>query len=254
VPEDPYVIAGLIAVLLLSISWHEAAHAWVADRLGDPTPRAMGRVTLNPLAHLDLFLSVILPTITFLAAGLIFGGGKPVPIDVRRFEPSRRARSFMLVALAGPGSNLLLAGVFSIAFALAAHAEWIPPTVVEWSTSERVDVHAPSLANAGGAITEGRFGAVLEETLAYGVLLNILLAVFNMMPIPPLDGSRVVGWLLPAGARGAWYGMDRFGLLLIVVAFFVLGLGTYVFEAMSFLFGYYVDFADWLIALGSGGP
>lgn len=251
-PDNPYVAAGLIAVLLLSLSWHEAAHAWVADRLGDPTPRAMGRVTLNPLRHLDPFLSVVLPVITFMIAGLIFGGGKPVPVDVRRFEPHARARNFMLVALAGPLSNLLLAALFALAFVAAARAEWIPPVVTEWSSSARVDVHPPSLASTGAELAEG-LAPVLEETLAYGVLINILLAVFNLMPIPPLDGSRVVGWLLPDGVKGSWYRLDRFGLLLILVAFFGFGLSEHVFGAMAYLFERYVSVTDWMIALSAGG-
>ena len=112
-----YFNVGFVVVLLLSLSWHEAAHAWVADRLGDPTARDLGRVTLNPIRHLDLFLSVLLPLMLLLAnSPVVFGGGKPVPIDVRNFR--HKARDFMLVAVAGPFSNLLLAAVFGLLYVL----------------------------------------------------------------------------------------------------------------------------------------
>jgi hypothetical protein len=111
-PDDmplPFLL-GLIAVLLFSLSWHEAAHAWMADRLGDPTARELGRVTLNPLKHIDPFLSIILPGMLLLFGAPPLAGGKPVPIDVRNFR--HRSRDFMLVAVAGPLSNLLLSVCF----------------------------------------------------------------------------------------------------------------------------------------------
>src|SRR5215510_10658250 len=107
-------LLGLIAVLLLSLSWHEAAHAWVADRLGDPTARSLGRVTLNPIRHMDLFLSVLLPATLLIMGFPPFGGGKPVPIDQRNFR--HPSRDFMLVAIAGPLSNLLLAALSGLIY------------------------------------------------------------------------------------------------------------------------------------------
>ena len=205
-------IVGTIVILVLSLSWHEAAHAWVADRLGDPTARELGRVTLNPLKHIDPFLSVMLPALLFLAGSpFIFGGGKPVPINVTNFR--HRARDFMLVALAGPGSNLLLALAFGALFVVCTWTGVLPPLVIKDPfVGERV--FAPRLADNPMSIS--------QFWLQWAVLVNLLLAIFNLMPIPPLDGSRIVGWLLPAGLKGRWYALDRIGILLVVLIVFVL--------------------------------
>lgn len=211
-PESPHEIAIFIGVLLLALSWHEAAHAWVADRLGDPTARELGRVTLNPLRHLDPFLSVLLPGLLILVGSpFVFGGGKPVPIDIRQFR--HPTRDFMLVALAGPGSNLLLAMAAGLIFA-ACVAEGVIPAQVVANPFGADHVFAPSILGDSD-------GDLLRFGLQSAFLFNIILAVFNMMPLPPLDGSRFVGWLLPRGLQPAWYRLDRIGLLLVVVVFFV---------------------------------
>ncbi len=140
---------------LLAITLHEAAHAWVAARLGDPTARELGRVTLNPLAHLDL-----VGTLVFFVAG--FGWAKPVPVDPRNLENPRR--DGVWIAAAGPLANLVLA----LASAAALRA----------------------VAAAGGASSLGRF-------LAISLNVNLVLMVFNLLPLHPLDGSKVVGGLLP---------------------------------------------------------
>ncbi len=202
----PSFLAGLIVVLLLSLSWHEAAHAWVADRLGDPTARDLGRVTLNPLKHMDLFLSVLLPLMLLLANAPVFGGGKPVPIDVRNFR--HKARDFMLVAVAGPFSNLILAACFGLLYVLCV----------------ALGMFQDSIPNPYGPATPHLPSIIFPEEripsrfwLQTGMQLNIFLAIFNLFPFPPLDGSRIVGWLLPRPLQPAWYRLDRVGLLIVLV-------------------------------------
>lgn len=199
-------LIGLIAVLLLSLSWHEAAHAWVADRLGDPTARSLGRVTLNPIKHLDLFLSVLLPATLILAGFPPFGGGKPVPIDVRNFR--RPSRDFMLVAIAGPLSNLALSAAFGLAYvACIWRGAFVTLIPNPYSGGTTPDV--PTIL-ALDADDPWRFA------LQMGLFINISLALFNLLPIPPLDGSRIVGWLLPRPLKVYWYRIDRFAFLMII--------------------------------------
>jgi len=214
-------LLGMIVVLLLSLSWHEAAHAWVADRLGDPTARQLGRVTLNPIKHLDLFLSVLLPATLILAGLPPFGGGKPVPIDGRNFR--HPSRDFMLVAIAGPLSNLLLSLGFGLFYvlcvALGMFGERIPNPYGEATpfldTVLNLNPLVPSLF-----------------WLQMGIFLNISLALFNLLPIPPLDGSRIVGWLLPRPLKPFWYRIDRYAFLIFIGLYISLqmGAGQYIFN------------------------
>jgi Zn-dependent protease len=156
-------------VLLFSLTVHESAHAWTADRLGDPTARLLGRVSLNPVVHADLFGTVIFPLISMMSGVPLIGWAKPVPVNIGRL---RRHRSdYVLVAAAGPASNLV------IAIAAAALLALMPSTPIVFGNTE---ISAPLLAFVRRALT-----------------LNVLLAVFNMLPIPPLDGGNVLGGLLP---------------------------------------------------------
>lgn len=242
-------------VLLLSLSWHEAAHAWVADKLGDPTARSLGRVSMNPIRHLDPFLSFILPGILLMAGGPVIGGGKPVPINPMYFK--KRARDFMLVALAGPGSNLLIALVCALLFALGVSSGLIgPDEPVPIRQAERVGmahvtVGPPSLLNAtDDLLRQGKPPeSGVELFLVLAVALNIGLAVFNMLPLPPLDGSRVIGWLLPSSLQAAWYRLDRFGIILVFVVILYLGGLELVFRAAVFVLRWFALGADQLIAL-----
>jgi Zn-dependent protease len=239
--EDPAGFVGLIVILLLSLSWHEAAHAWVADRLGDPTARELGRVTLNPIRHLDPFLSVLLPMLLIMAGSpIVFGGGKPVPINVANFR--HRARDFMLVALAGPGSNLLLALAFSLVWIVSVWFGWLPSMVVsDPYVAEGARVMLPTIFQPVSLA-----GALLRA----GVELNLLLAMFNMVPLPPLDGSRIIGWLLPRPLQPRWYALDRIGLLLVIVVFFFLGGQTYLGKGINLVFDELGLVIDRLAALG----
>jgi Zn-dependent protease len=178
-------IALAIAFLVISLGIHEAAHGWVALQCGDPTARDLGRITLNPIAHIDPFMTVILPAVLALTSGMIFGGAKPVPVSYNRLR--HPLRDMALVALAGPASNLVLAAVFLVALK-AAHVSG------NWET-----------------------GDLLPGVLATCVYFNLLLTVFNLLPIPPLDGSRVMAWLLPEGLREPYVALERFGLILVVI-------------------------------------
>jgi Zn-dependent protease len=225
-PIDATGWAGFIAIMLLSLSFHEAAHAFVADRLGDPTARQLGRVTLNPLKHLDPFLSCVLPVMLYLVHAPVVGGGKPVPINVMNFR--HKARDFMFVALAGPFSNLALVVVFALLFVLGSWIGLVEPMVIR-------NPYGPDNVQYASFLS-GDSAGYLELWLKLGVLLNLGLALFNLMPVPPLDGSRVIGWLLPRFLQHRWYALDRLGIFLILgLMYFGQGGGalTYVWNAIE---------------------
>ena len=184
-PPQTIQIALGIAFLILSLGVHEAAHAYVADRCGDGTAREEGRLTLNPMAHIDPFMTIILPLILYMTSGFIFGGARPVPVNPMRLRHPLRDMS--LVALAGPASNLVLALLFSIAW----------KSMVYW----------------GGMPTSALAPRVMEMALTF----NIILAIFNMIPIPPLDGSRVMAYLLPNHMRESYVSLERFGLMIVLL-------------------------------------
>jgi Zn-dependent protease len=168
-------------VLLVSLTFHEAAHAWSADRLGDPTARLLGRLSLNPAVHIDMIGTVVFPLIAMLTGFPLIGWAKPVPVDMRHLRAPRR--DFALIALAGPVSNLVLA----IAGALVVHAS----------------------LQTGSSI--GPFARALVGF----VTINVLLAVFNLIPIPPLDGGNVLMGILPASAAGVIDRLRPYGFLLL---------------------------------------
>jgi Zn-dependent protease len=187
-------IVYLLPVLLFSVIVHECAHGYVAEWWGDPTARMLGRLTLNPLPHIDLFGSILVPSLLLLSgSGVLFGWAKPVPVTPENFRDRRMGD--ITVSLAGPASNVLLAlvltGVLAVAAAISG-AEGVP---------------APVLA-----------------LCYYGIMLNLVLAVFNLLPIPPLDGSHVVANLLPRPAAYAYQSMGQFGLLFVFLLLFIPGL------------------------------
>ena len=161
---DPVTVALGFGVLLLSLTIHEAAHAWTADRLGDPTARRLGRVSLNPLAHVDLIGTVILPLLAAVSHLPLIGWAKPVPVDPRNLRNPRR--DFVLVAAAGPISNLLQAAVAAVALRMA-------------------------LASGVSTVAAGSVAGSIVEVLFLAVQINLLLAFFNLIPVPPLDGGNV---------------------------------------------------------------
>lgn len=188
--DDPVETVLVIAFLILSLALHEVAHGWVALKCGDPTARDLGRLSLNPIVHIDIVWTLIVPALTYMSSGLLFGGAKPVPVDFRRLR--HPLRDMALVAVAGPLTNLLLAALFLLGWKLAV---WVGPY-------GELDL----------------LPRVLQGTLFF----NAILFVFNLMPIPPLDGSRIMTWLLPPGMREPYAAMERFGMLLVVgLLFFV---------------------------------
>lgn len=190
--DDPLETAFVIAFLVISLSLHEVAHGWVALKCGDPTARDLGRLSLNPIVHIDPIWTIVIPAFTYMTSGMLFGGAKPVPVDFRRLR--HPLRDMALVAAAGPLTNLAIAALFLVALK-AADAS---------GTYEATDL----------------LPRVLEGTVRF----NIILFVFNLIPIPPLDGSRIMTWLLPAGIREPYASLERFGMFLIIaLMFFVPG-------------------------------
>jgi Zn-dependent protease len=185
---DPIAVAVSFGVLLLSLTIHEAAHAWTADKLGDPTARALGRVSLNPLVHIDWIGTVLLPLIAIFSRLPLIGWAKPVPVMLRNLRNPRR--DFMIVAAAGPISNLLQAVVYAILFHAAAGA---------------VDPDAPSL---------------LRGILQLGVYINLLLAFFNLIPVPPLDGGNVMLGLLPPRLAAGYANLRQYGFIILYALMF----------------------------------
>jgi Zn-dependent protease len=172
-------------VLVLSLSFHEAAHAWTANRLGDPTARLLGRLTLNPLAHIDWIGTVVFPLIAMLSGVPLIGWAKPVPVNMHNLREPRR--DFAIVALAGPVSNLVLATLGAILFRVVSP---LIPESVAWA-------------------------AMVVNFLYLMVVINTLLAVFNMIPVPPLDGGNVAMGVVPERVALAISWLRPYGFLII---------------------------------------
>ncbi|MBT7942754.1 MAG: site-2 protease family protein [Alphaproteobacteria bacterium] len=177
--------------VLLAVTFHEAAHGWVAWRLGDETAYRLGRVTFNPLRHIDSFGTVLLPGLMLMASGgtMMFGYAKPVPVNFAGLRRPRR--DMVLVALAGPGSNLLLALLAAASIHLLT---FLSGDVYQW----------------------------VGLNLVNAVRINLLLCVFNMLPIPPLDGGRVAVGLLPGALGRRLARLERLGMVIILAGVFIL--------------------------------
>jgi Zn-dependent protease len=180
---DFFALFVSMAVLLFSLTVHEAAHAWTAYRLGDPTAHHLGRISLNPAVHVDPIGTLLLPLVSAITGAPLIGWAKPVPVDTRRLGHPRR--DFMLVAAAGPVSNLVLAVGAAVAIrALATGGQWDP-------------------ANP--------FAIVASRLLQ----VNLLLALFNLIPVPPLDGGNVLGGLLRGGLATAYESVRPYGVFIL---------------------------------------
>ena len=194
----PTIIANIPA-LMIGFAFHEFAHAWVADRLGDPTPRSQGRLTLNPIAHLDLFG-------TLMALLYRFGWAKPVMTNPQYYRGDKK-RGHLLVALAGPIMNLLMAFVVLFFWLLTMH--WFHGSM--WSMY---------------------IGRVFEAT----VFMNLGLGLFNLLPIPPLDGVALLVWLLPDRFAPQLHVFEQYGMIILIILLFTDILGNVLYPTMNGIF------------------
>lgn len=192
-------VAITVLLVMASAIVHEVAHGWVALRCGDPTARDAGRLTLDPRAHLDGFGSVVLPLIMALLGGPVFAFARPVPYNPRRLRNPRRDE--LLVALAGPASNLLQASLGALVLRLG----WDP--LVDAALSGSVPVEAVRW---------------VFQILATYVSVNLVLCFFNLIPLPPLDGSKVVLFFLGGEARASYYRLEQYAMPILIVVLYVL--------------------------------
>ncbi|MDH5424593.1 MAG: site-2 protease family protein [Gammaproteobacteria bacterium] len=196
--------------VIFAITLHEAAHGWVANKLGDPTARVLGRITMNPLKHIDLIGTVIVPLVLVVLGGFVFGWAKPVPVDMRNFK--QPFKDMALVAAAGPISNLLMACFWTLIMAIAIN--WLTPD--QW-------IKRPL--------------AMMSQA---GVVINLILMVLNLLPLLPLDGGRVVTGLLSPRAAMTFMKIEPYGMIILLLLLFsgILGkiLGPVVGQLQSIVY------------------
>jgi Zn-dependent protease len=192
-PDFGSLLLFLVA-LAFSVSFHEFCHGWMANRLGDPTARFAGRLTMNPIAHVDPVGTLLAPGVMYLltSGGAVFGWAKPVPVDPSNLKNPRW--DGLKVALLGPFSNVFLGLVFAILFGVLA----------------------------GFSLTQNAFG----ELLLQAIRVNCLLAVFNLLPVPPLDGSWILDCILPRDAYNAYQRIKPFGMLFLIGIILVPGVSA----------------------------
>jgi Zn-dependent protease len=206
-------IAIMAPPLIFAIVLHEVAHGWVANKLGDHTAKDMGRLTLNPISHIDLFGTIIMPILLFVVTNgrFVFGSAKPVPINPYNFKNPKKGMA--LSSLAGPAANLIMAVTFTflLRVVIAGLEGRVPKDLWTW------------------------FFVPVTYMLFYGVLINIVLAVLNLIPIPPLDGSRVAYWLLPDKQAALYYRLEPYGMFIILGLFGLGILGKMMTPIVGFL-------------------
>ncbi|MFZ0705742.1 MAG: site-2 protease family protein [Candidatus Korobacteraceae bacterium] len=193
---DPVAIFFQIVVLLFAISVHESAHAWMANRLGDPTAKMLGRVSLNPIVHIDPFGTILVPALLVLFGFPAFGWAKPTPVDSRNFK--HIVRDDILTAVAGPVSNFITAFFAVVILSFIVHGSVMP---------------------SGGVYRGLQLADPLTAMFWWAMEINVVLAVFNLIPLPPLDGSHVVRHFLSYESLKMY---DRFGYFGLMMLMFVL--------------------------------
>ena len=212
--EMIFQAAALIIPMIIAIVFHEVAHGWTARMLGDPTAAELGRLSFNPIRHVDPFGTVILPGLLKLSGLPVFGWAKPVPVIKARLRNPRR--DMMLVAAAGPGSNLIMALIGAVVLGLVL----------------------PMGDQVQGM--SGAFGFLLLN-LVHFVLINIFLAIFNLLPIPPFDGGHIVEGLLPRALAARYAGLHRQALLVMIGLLVILPMVTPQYNVVRWLVGPPVD-------------
>jgi Zn-dependent protease len=217
---DVVQILFQIIAFLFAISVHESAHAWMANRCGDPTARMLGRITLNPIKHVDPVGTILLPVIAMISHFPVIGWAKPTPVDPRHFR--NPVRDDILTSLAGPASNLLVAAGSVVGLAIIANT----------SRLGRALVH-------GFQLESGSILVPITVLLYEFMYINVLLAAFNVIPIPPLDGSHVLRHFLPESLRRAY---DMAGMIGLVLLFLVGG------PIIRFLMSPVLQFFDFVLA------
>ncbi|HOZ53255.1 MAG TPA: site-2 protease family protein [bacterium] len=220
-----------IIILIFSIIFHEYGHAWMANRLGDSTAKDLGRLTLNPIPHIDLFGSILLPLFFVLSgSGFLLAWAKPVPYNPNRIRDKKFGD--LKVAISGPGSNIIIAIIFGLL------ARFLPIT-----PSIKVSLLSAYLTgdnNLAGSLISGDFLNTIFLMAIIFCFLNLLLAIFNLIPVPPLDGSKIIINFLPERAKFKLFSIERYGMFIIL---FLLMFGFFrlllvpILYSLSFLTG-----------------
>jgi len=179
-------IAVAILPLIFAITVHEAAHGWVANKLGDPTAKGMGRLTFNPIPHIDPVGTILVPMVMLVMGGFLFGWAKPVPVNMRNFKHPRK--DMAIVAVAGPLSNFSMAILWGLIWKM---------TLMMPAAWEQIAI--PILLTA-----------------KFGIFLNLILMVLNLLPLPPLDGGRVLTWLVPEPFAQKLDQLERYGIIILI--------------------------------------
>ncbi len=205
--------------IMLGVIIHEVAHGWTAEKLGDPTARVMGRISLNPIVHVSLFGTIILPAFLLLMRSpILFGWAKPVPVDFGRLKHGRKGMA--MVAVAGPLSNFLLAAISAIFY------------------HSLIFVGKSNLSHAIPFMDKLLLPLILMS--AASVNINIILMVLNLIPIPPLDGGRIVVGLLPEQQARLFAGIERYGMLILVVLLFSNLFGKIISPVLTFFINFFL--------------
>jgi len=206
-PEIPLIQKIIIFAIpiIFAITVHEVAHGWVASKLGDQTARLLGRLTLNPLKHMDPIGTVLLPLFMIVTTGIAFGWAKPVPVDWRNLRQPKR--DMALVAVAGPAANLVMLIIWTLFMMLVNQLPGISPYAM----------------------------LLLHEMGTVGIIINIILIALNLLPLPPLDGSRIVAAFLSPAMAMKYHQLERWGLVILIVMMFTGVLGKILQPMVSLL-------------------